>query len=115
MRLLVCALIASLLPMSALAFERITSAHDFATQISGRALTRIGVSLTVLPSGQIEGRGMGSPVTGAWQWSEGYFCRTLAWGDRALGHNCQAVLLEGDRVRFVSDRGTGDHADFRLH
>jgi hypothetical protein len=31
-----------------------------------------------------------------------------------LGYNCQAVLRNGRTVRFVSDQGTGMHADFRL-
>ncbi|GAB4263194.1 MAG: hypothetical protein Kow0013_09420 [Pararhodobacter sp.] len=96
------------------AFERITDGRAFARLIEGRALTRMGITLTVTPAGEISGHGMGRPVSGAWLWSDGYFCRTLAWGDRDLGYNCQAVLQNGDRLRFVSDHGTGDHADFRL-
>lgn len=101
-----------------LAFERISDAQEFTRLIEGRVLTRFGIRLEVLAedpaSGQISGRGFGYPVTGAWRWDSGYFCRDLDWGGSDLGFNCQAVLRDGGTVRFVSDRGAGDFADFRL-
>lgn len=114
MRLFALTLAVAALPSVGLAFERITEPAAFASQVTGRALTRMGISLTVAQDGTITGRGMGAPVSGEWQWSDGYFCRTLDWGGRDLGHNCQAVLLGDGRVRFVSDRGAGDYADFHL-
>jgi len=104
--------------LPAQAFERITDAQQFTQLIDGRALTRFGITLEVsadgAASGQISGRGFGYPVTGAWRWDQGFFCRDLDWGGSDLGFNCQAVLLDGQRLRFVSDQGQGDHADFRL-
>lgn len=104
--------------LPAQAFERITDAQEFAQVVEGRELTRFGIRLQVstagATSGQINGRGFGYPVTGAWRWDQGFFCRDLDWGGSDLGFNCQAVLLDGSTVRFVSDQGQGDHADFRL-
>lgn len=101
------------------AFDRITDADEFARLIEGRVLTRFGIRLQVSTlgqpeGGQINGRGFGYPVTGAWRWEGGYFCRDLDWGGSDLGYNCQAVLRNGTVLRFVSDQGSGDHADFRL-
>lgn len=102
------------LPAAAHAFERIRDAERFARLVDGRELARTGIRLQVLPQGQIAGRGLGYPVTGEWRWQDGYFCRTLDWGGSDLGHDCQAVLAQGSRVRFVSDRGAGRWADFSL-
>lgn len=96
------------------AFERVTDGQEFARLIEGRVLTRFGIRLQVSTGGQIAGRGFGYPVTGAWRWEGGFFCRDLDWGGSDLGFNCQAVLRDGATVRFVSDQGQGDHADFRL-
>ncbi len=98
-------------------FAIVSDQSTFQTEIVGKELRLRGygpivVRLTVLPDGEIIGRGMGWPVTGAWQWQDGFFCRDLNWGGSDLGQNCQAVLLHEETVRFVSDQGTGDFADF---
>lgn len=98
----------------ALAFEPVSSAEEFTQTIAGRQLTRAGIRLEVLPSGQITGSGFGREVSGAWRWEGGYFCRDMDWGGRAIGFNCQQVLRNGDRLRFIADQGAGDFADFRI-
>ena len=119
MRIFLVALLVSILPVlawpaAASALERITRQEQFVAAIAGRELRRFGIRLTVAPDGTITGSGMGWDVTGEWEWRDGYFCRTLDWGGSDLGQNCQAVSLDGNRMRFRSDRGTGDYADFRL-
>ncbi|MGY6535559.1 MAG: dihydrodipicolinate reductase [Pararhodobacter sp.] len=106
-------------PGAASAFERITAAEEFTGLVTGRELSRFGIRLQVTPStgaasGEISGRGFGYPVTGDWQWRDGYFCRVMDWGGTEIAHNCQMVLRDGQTLRFVSDQGTGDSADFRL-
>jgi hypothetical protein len=98
----------------AFAFERIESKTEFVSTISGKALTRTGISLTVTPEGRIEGRAFGRPVTGAWRWSRNLFCRDLFFGQQDLGPNCQVVQKNGDTLRFIADEGRGDFADLRL-
>ena len=100
--------------LPAAAFERITSSEEFQQTVVGRELTRFGISLRVLPQGTVTGDGMGWEVSGDWTWQNGLFCRTLDWGGSDLGYNCQAVLRNGDRVRFIADEGQGQSADFRL-
>ncbi len=104
--------------LPAASFERISDPGEFAELVQGRVLSRFGIRLEVsaegAAEGQINGRGFGYPVTGAWRWQAGYFCRDLDWGGSDLGFNCQAVLRDGQTVRFVSDQGGGQHADFRL-
>ncbi|MCC5970458.1 MAG: dihydrodipicolinate reductase [Pararhodobacter sp.] len=118
MRVFLLSIVLSLSGMPALAFERVSDSQEFAQLIEGRVLTRFGIRLEVstesAEAGLIAGRGFGYPVTGAWRWEAGFFCRDLDWGGSDLGYNCQAVLRDGATVRFVSDRGAGDHADFRL-
>jgi hypothetical protein len=99
------ALIAS--PAIAGDYSRVTDRAAFVTLVGGKNLTSLGVSLTVSPSGNITGRAFGSIVSGAWTWNNGYFCRTLKAGDKVFPRNCQLVQQNGDRIRFIADKGTG--------
>lgn len=117
MRRLIAALFAALtlaLPVQAGDFAHVLDKSTFMTLIEGRQLTRTGIRLDVTPDGQIRGKAFGRPVTGAWQWKAGYFCRDLYWGKRDLGPNCQAVKVQGNTVRFISDKGAGEFADLVL-
>lgn len=106
-------------PALAEQFTPIPTENAFLSTVAGKDLRLKGygpivVRLTVEPDGDITGRGLGWDVTGAWRWQDGYFCRDLNWGGSDLGQNCQAVLVQGQTIRFVSDQGTGDYADFAL-
>ena len=95
-------------------FSTVDDASEFMALVSGKELKRPFVKLEVSPEGQISGYGAAWPVTGAWVWDDGYFCRDLFWGGDPLGYNCQQVEAAGDRIRFTSDKGAGDAAEFRL-
>lgn len=88
---------------------------EFIDLLNGRDLTRMGVRLTVTPDGQINGRAFGFSVSGSWEWQGNYFCRDMTYGGgNSIGYNCQTVYRSGDTLRFIADRGEGDHADLRL-
>jgi len=91
-------------------YIKITERDQFARLIAENRLTRMGIDLRVTPGGRIEGRAFGRPVTGSWDWQDGYFCRDLYWGETEIGYNCQEVARDGDALRFTSDRGSGDSA-----
>ena len=95
-------------------FRVVDSDTRFVSLIEGRELRRLGIRLTVTPSGEIQGRAFGGPVTGQWRWENGYFCRDLFWNDTDLGYNCQLVQENGATLRFTSDQGAGMFADLRL-
>jgi|TARA_R110000851_G_scaffold158208_3_gene301198 hypothetical protein len=101
-------------PATAEGFAAVTKRDRFVSLIEGRDLTRFGITLNVTSDGQIKGRAFGRDVTGAWRWNGDYFCRDLYWGKMDLGPNCQAVRLNGDTIRFISDQGTGQFADLYL-
>jgi len=101
-------------PVFAESFKPVTSHDSFVSLMQNRELTRLGISLTVTPDGRIDGRAFGRDVSGAWRWQSGYFCRDLYWGSKNLGPNCQAVKVQGQTVRFISDQGTGEYADLTL-
>ncbi|MHA6263020.1 dihydrodipicolinate reductase [Arenibacterium sp. CAU 1754] len=106
-----CALIAA--PASA-EFAQVTDEAQFKSIISGKTLTRPLIRLEVSPSGVIRGRGARWDVSGTWSWRDGFFCRELNWGGDDLGYNCQEVRVNQGRIRFTSDKGQGDSAEFRL-
>ncbi len=112
---LISALSAVVLTTPALAeFAKVDDQSEFLELVAGKELRRPFINLEVTADGQITGYGVSWPVTGQWTWQEGYFCRDLYWGEDALGYNCQEVKANADRIRFTSDRGEGDSADFRL-
>lgn len=116
-RTLMLAAVAGLFALPSIAMaelKRIESKSEFVQLVQGKTLARPLVRLQVSPNGQISGRGATWDVTGSWTWQNGYFCRDLNWGGDDLGYNCQAVLANGSEMRFVSDQGAGDSADFRL-
>lgn len=107
-------LTATTLPAAAEGLAQVKDKSEFVDLVSGRALTRLGITLEVTPGGQITGRAFGTPVTGAWRWDAGLFCRDLYFGKQDLGPNCQMVQTDGRRIRFISDGGTGEYADLTL-
>lgn len=117
MRIAAFTLIFSMLAVPAFAegFQRIDGRDGFLSVVKDRDLTRLGIRVKVTDRGQIVGRAFGQKVTGAWSWQNGYFCRDLYWAGSELDlGNCQLVEVNGNTVRFTSDKGTGDYADLRL-
>lgn len=108
------ALFATPRPAQAEEFRVVESDAQFVALVEGRELRRLGIRLTVTPTGEIQGRAFGGPVTGQWRWENGYFCRDLFWNDTDLGYNCQLVQENGTALRFTSDQGAGMFADLTL-
>lgn len=112
---LACFTLTCALALPALAdFAKVQNEAQFKQIVAGKTLTRPLVKLQVSPEGTISGKGLRWPVEGSWNWQNGYFCRDLYWGGSELGYNCQEVRVRGGKIRFTSDRGKGDFADFRL-
>ncbi|NNE87857.1 MAG: dihydrodipicolinate reductase [Silicimonas sp.] len=102
-------------PAFAEGFQRVEGRDRFLSVVQDRDLTRLGIRVKVTDRGQIVGRAFGQNVTGDWSWKDGYFCRDLYWGGSKLDlGNCQLVEVNGNTVRFTSDKGTGDYADLRI-
>ena len=92
----------------------ISERPDFENLVKDKKLERFLISLSVTGDGKIKGSAAGRDVSGDWNWIDGYFCRTLMWGERELKYNCQKVTFDGRRLRFISDRGAGQSASFAL-
>lgn len=88
--------------------------ETFISMVAGKVLKRPFVELTVSADGKIAGKGARWEIDGKWSWQGGYFCRDLVWGGDDLGYNCQEVRAQGNTLRFTSDKGRGESADFRL-
>lgn len=95
-------------------YARIQNKSDFVAAVNGKRLTRPLVNLQVTPGGAIAGKGAAWQITGSWSWKGGYFCRTLVWGGKDFGYNCQVVMRDGAKIRFTSDKGAGESAVLTL-
>lgn len=103
------------LPVSAWAEYVVLSKRDnFLSVIEGKDLKRPLIRLQVRPDGTITGKAAAMKVTGTWVWEDRYFCRVLYWGGKTFEHNCQEVALNGDKIRFTTEKGAGEFADFTL-
>lgn len=116
MRLAIAVLTATLIAGPAAAeFKRVNDRDNFVSLVKDRNLTRLGIRLNVTDNGKIIGRAFGQKVSGAWNWSSGFFCRDLYVNGEVLDDdNCQTVEVRGNTLRFTSDKGAGDFADLRL-
>jgi len=112
--LALAALLAAPLPALAEGFAPVRDKSEFVALVSGKSLTRFGISLAVSPKGEIGGSAFGTTVTGNWNWKDGLFCREMVFGSREIPANCQLVERKGSTLRFTSDAGKGDSADLRL-
>ena len=88
--------------------------NTFIATIKDKTLKRPLIRLEVTEDGKITGRAAMLSVTGQWTWENSYFCRDLFWGSQNLGYNCQQVSRSGKKIRFTSDKGEGDFADFTV-
>lgn len=98
-------------------FRPVTERSAFLDLLDGRSLrlALFAIELDVTADGKINGRALGSPVTGQWTWQDGYFCRRMDWSGTEIAQNCQLVEARGrSEMRFTVDRGAGDSAAFRL-
>jgi len=61
------------------------------------------------------GQALSAPVTGTWDWRDGYFCRELDWSGDDIPFNCRLVEARDDsEPRFAVDRGAGRSATFSI-
>ncbi len=95
-------------------FAKVNSGEEFKQIVVGKTLSHPLFKLQVSPDGGITGTGMRREVSGDWTWQDGYFCRDLFWGAKKLAYNCQEVRVNGKKIRFTSDKGAGQKADFRI-
>lgn len=97
-------------------YTRIESRDEFVAAVDGRDLRigLLGITLNVKADGTITGDAMGWPVTGSWEWKDGFFCREMDWSGTPIAFNCQLVERSGDDMRFTIDKGAGDSARFAL-
>ena len=94
--------------------EWIKEEDRFINLIDGKKLKRFLIELSVQTDGTIIGMGAGTDVTGNWNWQHKYFCRSLSWGNRDLGTDCQKVELKDQKLFFTSDQGRGTTAGFSI-
>ena len=95
-------------------FDKISNEMDFLEIVDGHTLSRPLIKLVVQNDGSITGKAAFRAVKGNWSWDNQLFCRTLFWGERDLGLNCQLVEYNGEIIRFTADEGAGAFADFTI-
>ena len=116
MRIFYLSFLLSLMVVSAQAGERILDRSTLLDMVSQKVLILrlFGIKLKIMEDGRIEGKAMGRDVVGDWEWQDGFFCRSMFWGERDIGYNCQEVSIKNKKIKFTSDRGLGASAQFLI-
>ncbi len=116
MRIFYLSFLLSLMVVSAQAGERILDRSTLLDVVSQKVLILrlFGIKLKIMEDGRIEGKAMGRDVVGDWEWQDGFFCRSMFWGERDIGYNCQEVSINNKKIKFISDRGLGASAKFLI-
>ena len=116
MRIFYLSFLLSLMVVSAQAGERIFDRSTLLDVVSEKVLILrlFGIKLKIMEDGRIEGKAMGRDVVGDWEWQDGFFCRSMFWGERDIGYNCQEVSMNNKKIKFISDRGLGASAKFLI-
>lgn len=96
-------------------FSTVSTKSEFLQIVNGKNLKFSGASIQLASNGTINGKAYGKTVSGTWQWKGNYFCRSIMWGSRDLGPNCEVVKIDGNTLRFITDHGKGKRADMSLH
>ncbi len=87
--------------------KRITTEKEFREWVVDRDFTGEARVLRYTADGRMTGVSRGRRVEGTWSWVGDTLCRTATWGSRNLGYDCQAILVIGEFVVIVRDRGRG--------
>lgn len=98
-------------------FAPVRDRDSFLDLLADRQLRHgvLGITIAVLPDGEITGRAVKWDLTGSWSWQDGYFCREMDWSGMEIPFNCQLVEVDGNLVRFTVDKGAGESATFTLN
>ena len=117
MRIFYLSFLLNLMVVSAQAGERIFDRSTLLDVVSEKVLILrlFGIKLKIMEDGRIEGKAMGRDVVGDWEWQDGFFCRSMFWGERDIGYNCQEVSINNKKIKFISDRGLGASAKFLIN
>lgn len=99
--------IAIALPVDAQNLKRIKKESDFRSIVVGRTLSDGQATLILTEDGKISGKVGANKVVGAWKWGNGFFCRNLNVGNKALGNDCQTVHTNKTEVTFTRKQGKG--------
>ena len=94
---------------------RVTTRQAFRNLVAGRTFSNDLGSGKCLADGTMTGEFGGRRLTGYWHWEDGFFCRDIRVGAEYLGSDCQIVLISGDKLTVVRNRGNGEKVTYRLH
>lgn len=117
-KLLVCSFVAlAFISIPALAggMKRIKKEANFNAIVVGKTITAKDTTVVLHPNGKITGKYKADKITGAWNWSKGYYCRNVNVGKKKLGSNCLVVKHSGDQLLFIRDQGKGEKRTFTIN
>ncbi|WP_299292734.1 hypothetical protein [uncultured Tateyamaria sp.] len=92
-------------PATAQDFEVIKTEDAFRSLIVGKRLTIGDDHFVIRRNGSLRGSFGGAALRGAWEWRDGYWCRTLT--SHAKNTDCQLWEVAGSQVRVTRNFGKG--------
>lgn len=95
--------------------DQVKTRQQFIDEVAGKKLVQDDAWVIVSPDGTVEGAGPnGGKISGAWSWDDGFYCRDITINGVAEPRDCQRVVLDGNTVSFVHDKGEGISVDWTI-
>lgn len=110
MKLGVAALAAGVMVTQAAAgdFKRIKTEAEYREKIAGDKFVSGKDHVVIKENGKMSGKFGGKKLVGAWNWQQGYWCRTIRVGGKDLGSDCQVVMASDTQMYLIRKQGKGD-------
>ena len=93
---------------------RLTTEDEYRAMIVGKTIVWEHGSATHHEDGTITGTVGGREMTGTWSWQDEFYCRSITIADTSVPYDCQILILSGDELIAIRDRGMGESNVFQL-
>ena len=87
--------------------RQITNKEEFMRLVAGKKHNNQNGYIVARKDGFLTGNfGKHGEVSGAWDWKDQLYCRSVVVGTRNFGYECQPILISGNKVSYVRKNGT---------
>ena len=93
---------------------RLTTENEFRAAVAGMTIVWEHGSATIHEDGTVTGTVAGQELTGTWSWQGEFYCRSIKISNITVPDDCQVLILSGDELIVIGDRGMGDSNVFQL-
>ena len=93
---------------------RITTEQEYRDLVVGKKLGFSHGYFVSHEDGVLTGEVAEKQFSGTWTWNDQYLCRTGTLGEKKLRRRCYVIVVSGDEVTYIRDKGKGKEITYRM-